>query len=202
MAIDYQQMWNDAVCTRDKAKAIQTLSGVLVEKEGRVFISRLDTQNAELCVEILDDVSRRDLHSPHSPPSHAIRQGIIGHNLELVEKRAFFITLRRLAERHRRLPERIRTKEKIEVESDEILGSGGFADVRPGTYEGRPVAVKVMRASAKDNFVRIRKVSIGVGLLGRGLSHLAPAILQGSCSLEHAVPSERLGTRRGTGGHK
>jgi len=64
MAIDYQQLWNDAVSTRDKAKAIQTMSGVLVEKEGRVFISRLDTQNAELCVEILDDVSR-DLHSPH-----------------------------------------------------------------------------------------------------------------------------------------
>ena len=50
--------------------------------------------------------------------------------------------------------------------------------------------------------MKIRKVSIDVGLPGRGLSHLAPAILQGSCSLEHTVPSERLGTRRGTGGHK
>jgi len=70
--------------------------------------------------------------------------------------------LRRLTECHGLLPDRIRTRAEIEV-CDEILGSGGLADVRLGTYEGRPVAVKIMRVSAKDDFRRIRKVSIDVG---------------------------------------
>jgi len=46
---------------------------------------------------------------------------------------------------------------------DEILGSGGFGDVKSGTYEGRPVAVKIMRIPAKDDFRKIRKVSLDVG---------------------------------------
>ena len=37
--------------------------------------------------------------------------------------------------------------------------------------------------------------------LGRGLNHSAPAILQGSHSLEYAIPLERLETRWGSGGH-
>jgi len=67
MAKDYQQLWKDAVSAMDKAQAIQTLSGILVDKEGRVFISCLDGKEAELCVEILDNVSR-DPQSSHSPP--------------------------------------------------------------------------------------------------------------------------------------
>jgi len=66
MAKDYHQLWKDAISAGDKAKAIQTLSDVLVEKEGRVFFSRLDGKEAKLCVEILDDVSC-DPHSSHSP---------------------------------------------------------------------------------------------------------------------------------------
>ena len=81
----------------------------------------------------------------------------------MVEERALLITLRTLSERHGLLPYRVRMKGGIEV-SDEILGSGGFGDVKSGTYQGRPVAVKIMRISAKDNFPRIRKVSVDVGL--------------------------------------
>ena len=47
--------------------------------------------------------------------------------------------------------------EKIEV-SDKILASGGFADVRCGTYLGHPVAVKAVRVTAQDDFSKIRKV--------------------------------------------
>jgi len=148
------------VSATDKAQAIHTLSSVLIEREGRVFVSGLDDKDAELCVEILDNVSRGP-HSLHSPPPQATRQGIVGHSLKPVEKPALFITLRRLAERHGLLPDRIRIREKIE-DSDEVLGSGGFGDVKLGTYEGRPVAVKIMRVSAKD-FGKIRKVSINVG---------------------------------------
>jgi serine/threonine protein kinase len=49
--------------------------------------------------------------------------------------------------------------EKIEVE-EKILASGGFADVRRGTYMGHLVAVKTLRVAEKDDFLKIRKVSI------------------------------------------
>jgi len=60
-----------------------------------------------------------------------------------------------------------------------MLGSGGVADVELGTYEGRPVAVKITRISAKDNFVRIRKVSVDVGHPGRGLNHSTQQFYKG-----------------------
>jgi len=47
----------------------------------------------------------------------------------------------------------------VEV-SDTLFASSGFADVRSGTYMGRRVAVKTVRVAAKDDFLKIRKVSI------------------------------------------
>jgi serine/threonine-protein kinase TNNI3K len=49
--------------------------------------------------------------------------------------------------------------EEIKV-SDKILASGGFADVRTGTYMGHLVAVKTMRVPEQDDFLKIRKVSV------------------------------------------
>ena len=49
--------------------------------------------------------------------------------------------------------------DKIET-SDDILASGGFADIRRGTYMGHLVAVKTMRVSPQDDFLKIRKVTI------------------------------------------
>ena len=42
----------------DEVQAVQTLAEILADKEGGVFISRLDNKDAELCIEILDCVSR------------------------------------------------------------------------------------------------------------------------------------------------
>ena len=81
------------------------------------------------------------------------------HNLKAAEKQAFFISLRRLAGTHGRLPDSMMVTEKIEVE-EEILASGGFADVRRGRYLGRLVAVKTLRVAAQDDLPKIRKVSI------------------------------------------
>ena len=48
----------------------------------------------------------------------------------------------------------------IDVE-EKVLASGGFADVRCGTYLGRHVAVKTLRVTEYDDVAKIRKVSIG-----------------------------------------
>jgi len=53
----------------------------------------------------------------------------------------------------------MRIADRIEV-SDELLTSSGFADLRLGTYRGSPVAVKTLRITARDDFVKIRKVSV------------------------------------------
>ena len=71
MAKDYGQLWKDAFSASNEAQAIQTLSDILASKEGGDFISRLDSQDAELCVEVLDNVSC-DLYSSHLP--HSLRR--------------------------------------------------------------------------------------------------------------------------------
>ena len=69
MAKNYRQLWEDVTTSRtvDEVKAVRTLAGIVADKEGRVFISNLEREDAELCIEILDHVSR-DLYSPSSPP--------------------------------------------------------------------------------------------------------------------------------------
>ena len=57
MAKDYQRLWKDVTSVTDGSKAVRTLAGILVDKEGRAFISRLERKEAELCIEILDHVS-------------------------------------------------------------------------------------------------------------------------------------------------
>ena len=87
------------------------------------------------------------------------RQGIAVHNIKPIEKQTFFVTLRRLTGHHGRLPDSMTITEKIEVE-DEILATGGFADVRCGRYMGYLVAVKTLRVKDQDDLLKIRMVSI------------------------------------------
>ena len=58
MAKDYQRLWGDVTSTNDEVKAIRTLAEILLDKEGRSLISNLARKDAELCIEILDLVSR------------------------------------------------------------------------------------------------------------------------------------------------
>lgn len=50
--------------------------------------------------------------------------------------------------------------------SDELLASGGFADLRSGRYKEHLVAIKTLRITARDDYVRIKKVSIDLGRPG------------------------------------
>ena len=67
MTKDYEQLWKGVTHITDEAQAVRALADILADNEGRRFVSRLGGKDAELCIEILDDVSR-DLHFPPSPP--------------------------------------------------------------------------------------------------------------------------------------
>ena len=82
-------------------------------------------------------------------------------NLNSAEKNTFRVTLRRLAEGYRLLPDYMVITGGLEV-SDKIIASRGFGDVRSGVYKGSAVAVKTARVAAKDlqKIRKIRKVCI------------------------------------------
>ena len=87
-------------------------------------------------------------------------QGLAEHNLRSSEKQAFFVTLRRLAGKHARLPESMVITDKIDYSaSGQPHTSGGFADIKPGQYKGCTVAVKILRVAVTDDFEKIRNVS-------------------------------------------
>jgi len=167
VAKNCQRLWVATTNATDKTQAAQTLANILADRDGEGFVSNLDSADVKLCIEILSNVSP-DLRLPRSQPQE-IRQGIAGQHLKPAEKRAFFIMLRKFAEHHGLLPSRMMITERIDV-SDEILGSGGFGDIRLGMYRGRPVAVKVFRLTARDDYVNVRKVSINGGHPGHTIS--------------------------------
>ena len=158
MVKDYRWLWQGVANASDQGEAVRTLAEILLDEEGRTFISSLERTDAELCIEIMDLVSR----DPRLLPSRRLRwfrQGITKHNLETAEKQAFLFVLGELAATHGRLPESMMIADEIEV-PDEILASGGFADVRTGTYMGHLVAVKTTRVPKQDDLLKIRKVSV------------------------------------------
>ena len=101
------------------------------------------------------------------------------HELKAAEKQAFFVALRRLAGIHGRLPDSMMITEGIEV-SDNVLASGGFADIRTGTYAGHLVVVKTLRVTEQDDLLKIRKASISHILSGI-LDEVLTVILQQFC---------------------
>jgi len=159
MAKNYQQRLERIANPTDEAEAVRVMAEILVSTEGRGFISRLERKDAELSIGILDRVSC-ELHPPLSRPQ-TVRQGIMEHKLGPPEKNAFFVALRRLAECHQLLPDRVRMKGKLEA-SDEVHASGGFGDIRSQQYMGRPVAVKTPKVLGVEDLQKMKKV-IGSG---------------------------------------
>jgi len=58
MAKDHGRLWKEVAGTTDEGKAIRTLAEILADKEGGTFVSNLGHKDAELCIEILNRVSR------------------------------------------------------------------------------------------------------------------------------------------------
>jgi len=74
MTKDHRLLWEAAANATDKTQAAKILAESLVDKEGRDFILRLGSEDAESCIKILDNVSRH-LYSPHSPPPQTVSSG-------------------------------------------------------------------------------------------------------------------------------
>ena len=191
-------LWGDNTKATDRTEAVRALAKFAVGKEARAFALGLEPEAAKLCIEALDYASC----DPHTPFHYLIWsfQGVAGHNLKTAEMVAFFLTLRKLAERHGILPDWVMIRERFEV-SAEVLAFGGFGDIRSGMYMGRHIAVKTAKLAQRDKFDKARKVSINFSHPGRGLNQSYPAILPGSHPLERAFPSEHIETCRGLGGH-
>ena len=66
--------------------------------------------------------------------------------------------LRRLTGFYGRLPNSMIVAGDIEIGND-LLASGGFADVRLGKYMERLVAVKTLRVMGQEDLHKIRKVN-------------------------------------------
>jgi len=64
MAKDYRELWKGVTGASDEDKAIRTLVEILLDKDGRSFISSLERRDAELCIEILDHVGRHSYLFP------------------------------------------------------------------------------------------------------------------------------------------
>jgi hypothetical protein len=72
---DYGRLLQSVTDTADEGKAVRILAEILLDKEGRAFISNLEHKEAELCIEILDHVSRDMPPSPSSAISPMISSG-------------------------------------------------------------------------------------------------------------------------------
>ena len=59
MVNGYQQLWKGIASGTNEAEAVSVLAKVLADEEGRGFISLLERKEAELCIGILDRVSRK-----------------------------------------------------------------------------------------------------------------------------------------------
>ena len=69
MAKNYRRLWKDVTSARNEGEAVRTLAGIVLDKEGRAFISGLGPDDAKLCIEILDHVSCGSCLLPAFPVS-------------------------------------------------------------------------------------------------------------------------------------
>ena len=79
-----------------------------------------------------------------------------------------------------------------------MIASGGFADTRSGRYTAHLVVVKTIRVTEKDDFLK-KGAHQMCFLRTWDTASMVNLLQQGSRSLEHAVPCERLEAYWGSG---
>jgi len=159
MANDYAQLWKAVTDEADGAEAVRILAKILADKEGEVFISRLERDQANLFIQLWDDVSRELRLSPFRRltwycqaatkrvPQHAMND-------------TFLVAIRRLAEHHVLLPDRLKMPDGFVVSPDIAL-SGGEGSIRRQELLGKTVAVKIAKIpEISDTVAQGKKVTV------------------------------------------
>ena len=82
MAKDYRQLWEAVTSASDEGKAVQTLAEIVLDKDGKTFILKLEPNDAKLCIEILDRVSRDSYLLPAFVVSGGYFRALRGRNSE------------------------------------------------------------------------------------------------------------------------
>ena len=160
MTTDFNKLWAKVRTAENEAGAVRALIQILTSKDGRMFISGLELSDGVLCIEILDHVRSYLPSAVHHARSSMPVQALAEHDLLPFEKQVVFVTLRRLAGIHGRLPDSMVITEKVHMpNSGQPYTSGGFADIKQAEYKEHLVAVKTMRVAASDDFEKIRRVS-------------------------------------------
>jgi len=70
------ERWGQVTRTNNRAESVRILAEILVHKEGRDFFSRLEREDAELCIEILDHVGCRSPHLSVLSPEPSFRESL------------------------------------------------------------------------------------------------------------------------------
>ena len=160
MTTDFGKLWEEVRSAVSEVEAIRALVQLLSSKDGRNFVSGLELSDGVLCIEIPDHVRSYLPSAVHHARSPMPIQALAGHNLLPFEKQVIYVTLRRLAGIHGRLPDSMVIREQIRtLDSGQSNRSGGFADIKQAEYKGQLIAVKTMKVAGSDNFEKIRRVS-------------------------------------------
>ena len=161
----------------------------LSSKDERTNILALSEDDARLFIEIIDRVHfSRIFLDPCSIISSLGVKAFRAARLEPELRNLALNVLRRLCGRIGHLPQSYLLSDKFDV-SGPPRASGGFADLRMGTFKGKNVAAKSLRVSESDDKARIRKVG------NEAASHLdsltlCTALLQRICLMEELVPPQ------------
>ena len=75
MAKYYQRLWKEVTIIGGGDNAFRILVEILLDKEGRSFVSNLAREDAELCIELLDRVSPSPCFCSSLSPSQMVSSG-------------------------------------------------------------------------------------------------------------------------------
>lgn len=74
------------------------------------------------------------------------------------DKKRFIMVLEKMCDKYERLPPSYEIAGELEWTEENLIGSGGKADVWRGVYEGVQVAVKVLRVDLGMDLATLEKV--------------------------------------------
>ena len=177
---------------------LESFRRLLLSAEDRTAILALSQEDAKGFIEVIDGVrfSQTSGSWSRSITLPLNTKAFRAARLDAELKGIAFRILKKLCGRLGHLPDSYLLSNEFDL-SGIPHASGGFSDLRKGTFKGKDVAVKSLRISELNDKIRIRKVGNQAAASPPGsLTHYA-AFLQRGCHMEELVPSQRSKPNRG-----